>query len=292
MTKPADVFVRVALVRSELEILRQELGRQRDERGHFEVTGASPREVLFEALALFRKCDRFCFERTGEQAVLPQPPPADQVEPAHVKAVVDLALIRLEQVKARMGVEDKGTAPARDESKQPSDVLDALFRANRQLNTLLDQPFTPNDVYQLVTLSVGYATRLCSKIADPPAVVLPAFERKKRPGDVYTRLWGCLGSLRKSVTGSGLDMLEPNELPYEPDEVVPSDVYDLASVIIAELVYLHGKVPGLEPPSTTDFYEVGHKVPSHVYQLAGLLETQTAALAAAVAADAQVLVGG
>ena len=66
MTKPADVFVRVELLRSELEILRQELGRRSDDRGELKVTKASPREVLFEALALFRKADRFCFERTAD----------------------------------------------------------------------------------------------------------------------------------------------------------------------------------------------------------------------------------
>ena len=291
MTQPADVFVRVELVRSELEILRQELGRPRDERGDLKLTGAAPREVLFEALAMFRKSDRFCFERTGEQAMLPQPPPADQVEPAHVKAVVDVALTRIEQVKARLGITETGTAPARDDSKQPSDVLRALFQANRQLNGLLDQPFTPNDVYQLLTLSVGYATRLASRIPNPPAIELPGFERKKRPGDVYTRLWSCFGSLRKAITGSGLEMLELGKPPFEADAVAPSDVYDLASLLVAELVYLHGRAPDLEPPSTTDFYEVGHKVPSHVFQLAGLLENQVTALARAVEANANILVG-
>lgn len=290
MTKPADVFVRVGLFRNELEILRQELGRPRDQRKELAVTNAAPREVLFQALALFRKADRLCFERTGDQGVVPQPPAADKVEPVHVKAVVDFALDRVEQVKAQLGVTEKARAPARDDSKQPSDVINALFGANRQLNALLDQPFTPNDVYQLISLAVGYAGRLTEKLSSPPAIELPTFERRKRPGDVYARLWNIVGSLRAAVTGSGLDMVDVGKPPYEADEIIPSDVYDLASLMIAELVYLHTRA-GVEPPSTTDFYEVGHKIPSHVYQVAGLLETQVAALARAVKADSEVLVG-
>lgn len=290
MIKPADVFARVALFRGELELLRQELGRPEDKRGELKVSKAAPREVLFEALALFRKSDRFCFERTGDQGVVPQSPPADKVEPAHVKAVVDVALTRIAQVKAQLGVTEKAEAPAVDASKQPSDVLNALFVANRQLNALLDQPFTPNDVYQLVSLAVGYAARLTGKIAAAPAVELPSFERRKRPSDVYARLWSCFDSLRAAVAGSGLEIVDIGKPPYEPDEVIPSDVYDLASLVIAELVYLHSEAD-LEPPSTTDFYEVGHKIPSHVYQLAGLLEAQVTALAAAVTADAKALVG-
>lgn len=291
MTQPADVSVRVELLRAELEILRQELGRPRDTRNEIKVTGAAPREVLFEALGLFRKADRFCFERTGEQSVLPQPPPADKVEPAHVKAVVDVAINRIEQVKARLGVTEKATAPKRDDSKQPSDVLGSLFLANRAVNGLLDHPFTPNDVYQLVSLSVGYATRLASKIDKAPSSELPKFERKKRPGDVYARLWSCFASARKAITGTGFEMLELGKPPFEADDVQPSDVYDLASLLIAEVVYLHGQVDGLEPPSTTDFYEVGHKVPSHVFQLAGLLENQLNAIAKAVEGNNKVLVG-
>jgi hypothetical protein len=291
MTKPADVFVRVGLFRAELEILRQELGRPRDDRGKLAVTNAAPREVLYEALALFRKSDRLCFERTGNQGVVPQPPAADKVEPAHVKAVVDFALGRLALVKTQLGITDKAEAPARDDAKQPSDVLASLFAANRQLNGLLDQPFTPNDVYQLVSLAVGYASRLTARLDNPPPVELSELERKKRPGDVYARLWSCFSSLREAITGSGLEVLDLGKPPYEVDDVIPSDVYDLASLLISELVYLHSQVDGLEPPSTTDFYEVGHKVPAHVYQIAGLLEAQVAALAATVKADASVLVG-
>ncbi len=49
---PADVFVRVALLRSELDLIRFEMGKPRDDRPELPVSDAAPREVFFQALTL------------------------------------------------------------------------------------------------------------------------------------------------------------------------------------------------------------------------------------------------
>src|SRR5262245_46803073 len=137
--EPPDCYARMELVLGEIELIRQEMGRPRDKKPDLNVTGAEPREVYFEALAMFRKADRLCFERTGGQAQLPHPPPPGEIRPGHVKQVIDAALVRLGQVKAKLGISDKTAEPARDAKKVPSDVLNAAARANRQLNQLLEQ---------------------------------------------------------------------------------------------------------------------------------------------------------
>lgn len=287
-TTPADVFARVQLVHAELDLVRQEMGRPTDDRKPYTISGAAPREVFFEATALFRKADRFCFERTGEEGTLPYPPAVEQIQPMHVLAVVDAALDRIRQVKAQLRVTEASTAPAVDSSKQPSDVLAALLLANRQLNRLLEQPFSPSDVYQLLTLGAGYAARLAAHVgaAMPSA---PGFERRKRPGDVYGRIAASIGVLREIGGAAGLTMLDPGSTPYTVDEVLPSDCYDVSSLMISELVFLHSRVPNLPPPAAAEMYEVGHKIPSHCYQRAAHIEATLRAVAGAVQKDPKLL---
>lgn len=278
--EPPDCLVKAELFAAEMDLIRAEMGRPRDRRADLAVKGAAPREVYFEALALFRKADRFCFERTGEQAMLPLPPSPGDIQPMHVLAVIDGALTRLLTVKDRLGIKDKADAPARQDDKQPSDVLGAVARNNRQLNLLLDQPFSPSDVYQQMTLAVGYAGRLLSRLPGAKQPSLPAFERKKRPGDVYKRMWACLGTLRSIAQANGLTTLEADAPAWDVDQVMPSDCYDLASLVVSEVVYLASRAPDLPPPFPAEFYEVGHKLPAHVYQCVGLLEAQLNAIAA------------
>ena len=52
----------------------------------------------------------------------------------------------------------------------------------------------------------------------------------------------------------------------------PSDVYDIASLLVSELAHLHSLHGKLNPPRRV-FYP-GHLFPSHVYRRAGMLESQ------------------
>jgi hypothetical protein len=276
--EPKHVFARMELVHAELDLVRQEMGRAADRRTEPTITNAAPREVYFEALALFRKADRLCFERTGEQAVLPHPPSPADIQPADVRAVVDAVLERVRSVKQRIGATETASEPSPADGKTPSDVLLSIMRASRQLNVLVDQAFSPNDVYQQCSLALGYATRLAAR-AGGQAPTLPKAERRKRPADVYRRLSGCLSTLHDAMAAADLASLDFTPAAYSDDEVLPSDVYDLSSLVISELAYLYSLVPGMAPPSAADVYEFGHKLPSHVYQLAGALEAQIAAIA-------------
>jgi hypothetical protein len=284
--KPGHVLARVELLNGEIELLRQEMGRPKDERAEISVSGAAPREVYFEALAVFRKADRFSFERIGSQGVLPHPPAAAEIQPTHVRTVVDAALSCVRAVKARMNVPETVSEPSVRGDAEPSDVLGALTGVSRQLNCLLDNPFVPDDVFQQVTLALGYAAPILSKVEPSARPGLPDLERKKRPADVYRRLWDGYSTLRGVLTALDLQCAELGDVPYSDDEIEPSDVYDLASLLVSELVYLHSQVPGATPPSAAEFYEVERRLPSHVFQYAGQLRAYLDALHTAASADA------
>lgn len=288
--QPGHVLARVKLLEAEVDLLRAEMGRPKDARAELTIKGAAPREVYFEALALFRKADRFSFERIGSQGVLPHPPSPGDIQPADVRNVVDAALGCVRAVKSRMNISETSTEPAVDTSTEPSDVFRNITRVSRQLNLLLDNPFVPDDVFQQVTLALGYAAPLLARtLATPP--VLPDFERRKRPADVYRRLWDSFATLREVFAAVGLTCGELGTPPYNEDEIAPSDVYDLASLLVSELVYLHSTVPNVTPPSAAEFYEVERRLPAHVFQYAGHLRGYLDAIATAAKASPDVFRG-
>jgi hypothetical protein len=116
------------------------------------------------------------------------------------------------------------------------DIFRSIIQAHRQVDLLLDRPFAPSDAFQQVTLAVGYAAQLrprfrCTRMPEPPV-----FAGRKRPADVYHRLVACFAWVRAIMEHAGLDTLTLN---HHPEMVTPSDVVDIASLIVSELSFLH-----------------------------------------------------
>jgi len=264
--EPPDVYVDTLLVRDELGLIRLEMGRPKDTRREIGVADAAPREVFFQALTLFHKANRLSFELTRERAELPEKP-IGTIRLVHVRDVLEAVLERLRRVKGVLGSVEQSRKRARDPAKTHADVFRSIVQANRQVNLLLNEPYAPSDTFQQVTLAVGYAAQLRTQFAGTRMPETPAFERRKRPADVYHRLIECFARVRAVMQHSGLNALT---LDRHPDTVTSSDVYDIASLIVSELSFLHSHLDGvLAPP---DAYYVGRKFPSDVYQRAGLLE--------------------
>ena len=270
--EPADCFVRASHLAKEVELIRKEMGRPSETRTAVTVTGASPRECWFQALAVFRKADRLCSELAGDPvASVPYAPPIEQITPGDVLKVIEAAGRELAEVKSALSIGESVDPPARDASKVPSDVFGALATLNRQLNLLLARQFSPADVFQQVAMAVAYVTRLGAAPKDSP------FVRCKRPADCYERLQGCLDIARGLVKKSGHPVIE--RAPVAGEGALPSDVYDMATLVLGEVAFLHAVHENAPAPYPFEGNEPGRKLPSHVWQLAGVLEQQLHALA-------------
>jgi hypothetical protein len=280
--EPPDCYARAQRLAAEIELIRAEMGRPQDRRPQPAVKGAAPREVYFQALSLFRKADRLCYEITGDQlAAIPHAPPISAIEPGDVLGVLDAALRELEETKQRLGIREEAKEPKREASRTPSDVFAACLGATRQLNLLLERPFAPGDVFQQVSLAVAYAGRLLAAFPSIDTTPdLPAFKRRQRPADCFDRLAGCFTTLQKVIARSGLQVMQQApERPGDANEVVPGDVYDMASLALAEVAFLHAHQADANPPYLFEANMPGRKLPAHVHQLAGVLDTQLNALA-------------
>jgi hypothetical protein len=270
---PADVLSRVRLLHDELELVRSEMGRPINLQSELQVTQATPREVYFQALTMFRKANRLARDLTASRSTEPKTPSVDQIQPGDVWAVADAALARLLVVKRRLGITAACSEQPMPLSTTPTDVYRSIVQANRQLNLPLEAQFVPSDVFQQVTLAVHYTERLLQRFPSATArPTAPPMERGKQPSDVYRRLVRCYGLVRTIAEQSHVEMLS---LPVADEDIrrmSPSDVYDIASLLVSELAYLHALLDDAQSPDEV-FYP-GRRFPSHVFQRAGILEAQ------------------
>lgn len=269
---PPDVYARVALLRAELELIRFEMGKTKPAQSQLPVSDAAPREVYFQAFTLLLKSDRLCFEQTREHLILPETH-AGSVTPAHSFRLVTDALKMIRKVKVSLAITTHSQEPVRNIENTATSVFQSIVRANQQLNLLLDKPFAPSDVFQQVTRAINHSATLLkhvsSSIRIPPD---PAFENGKKPADVYRQLAGCFEHLEAIAEISGVEVLKLDSTGIDFGKVSPSDVYDIASLVVSELAHFVSKLPKPPPPRAT--YFPGRKFPSHVYQRAGILEAQ------------------
>jgi len=268
---PAHCHARARRLLAEVHAIREEMGRTEDAREAPAVTGALPRECYFEAIVAWRKAGRLAAELGVEVAQqVPGAPALGEVRPGHVLQLIQGALAQVEAARQRLGIPEPAPEPAIEPASHPSDVLVTLIRINRELSRALERPFTPSDVYRTVALASAYAARLGAK-AQPAA-----FERRRRPAHCYERLEACLARASTLIAARGGSVLAVRGAPAD---VLPGDVYDLANLVLGEVAYLHALTANAAPVHAFEPEPGGHRLPSHVYQLASTLEGQLASLA-------------
>ena len=84
------------------------------------------------------------------------------------------------------------------------------------------------------------------------------------------RMQRCYSLVRTLAERRGFTMLNFELSEQRAMHVTPSDVSDLASLVVEELLSLHAHYPTARVP--TQAYYPGARFPAHVYQRAGLLE--------------------
>lgn len=79
----------------------------------------------------------------------------------------------------------------------------------------------------------------------------------------------CYATVFEIITKSGLDALKleaatPEEGIRDPAQIRPSEVYDVATLLVSKLAYVHAQLEDAQPPVEVQIREL--KLPSHVYR--------------------------
>jgi hypothetical protein len=271
---PSDTFAEVSALRGEVERVRFHMGAPRVTALDLKVSKAQPHDVYFLARTLFQKSNRLLFQVTRKTA--PMPDTSREVYlPADVFKLVVAARTNVADVIDSLGIaapaSESDAAVARD--KQPSDVFLSILAVNRQLNSLLDRRFAPSDVFEEVTLAIGYGAILLGQYQDVDRIPEPPPVQPGRvPSDVFYRLLEGLEKLKILYGNEGLASLSVDATDTSSEQITPSDVSDIASLLVARLDFLH-KHKSLERRPREPYFP-GTVYPTDVYRQAGILLRQ------------------
>ena len=164
------------------------------------------------------------------------------------------------------------------------DVFNATIAAGTEIDHLLELRTSSSDVFQLVTSAVHIAAALHTTIPGGPNLPdEPPFEPNKMLSDNLGRLQDCFELVRPVGDSRGVYSLDLEFTKQIENRVSRSDVSDMASLVLEQLVGLHRRFPDASAPRQAHY--PGRRFPSHVYQRLGLLELILQDLADAFTAD-------
>jgi len=252
------------------------------------VTNVHSHEAYFQALTLFHKADRLALELTGSTGIPPEPISLSALAPLHIWKTVNATYLRILAIKEELGLKDIVSERPENSSTSLTETGRAIVQANRQLNLLQERHFSPSDVSQQVLLASQYAKRLLARFPQSrfPSETAP-LERGKQPADVFLRLVEGYATLEKIAQQSNVPVLHLDLAAAQKTgrsrQLEPSDVYDMATLLVSDLAYLHAQLKSNDSPKPIPY--PGRTFPSHVYQQATVLLHQLKALEQLVATD-------
>lgn len=268
--QPSHVLQKVEILRSELDLIRLAVGKSEKVSADLYVVNASPREVYFIAEALYQKSNQLAYEVTSSYIKMPKIS-TDNLNPKEVLALVDASLERIILVKKSLKINKPIELVKINQKATPADVFNAILKTNEELNTLLYKTTAPSEVYQQVTLAVNYTANILKGLKISPQIPMESpFIENKKPKDVFNRLIECITLLQSIATAEDVKMLEI-KLTEKQNKIMPSDVFDLAKIIVSEVRYLDKKINNI---NKIESYYPGYKTPSQVYQRASILLKQ------------------
>jgi len=265
--RPADCFAHAQRLLAEVQAIRIEMGRSEDVRAPLELSDAKPRECYFAAIATWHKVSRLAAEVGASPAGLIRTVPSlREIRPGHVLGHIEAIQRQVDAIKKRLHIAETSDVPAIEASRQPSDVLVVLMQINRQISRALERPFTPSDVFARLEQACAYVGGTAGDVA---------FERRRTPRHCYERLMACHVAAAKRLAKHGETSVAMRVVPAE---VVPGDVYDLATLVLGDAALLHSLTSNAPQVYAFETNAEGYWLPGHVDQLARTLEAQLAAV--------------
>lgn len=269
---PADVLARAKLLHADLKLIQKAMGKSDKIEPTIRIQNASPREVYYEAQSLFNKANQLAYEVTNRLEAIPETPERN-LSPRDVLRLVNQAYQRVLLVKNRLGIKNSPKEINEPISTTPSQVFNMILKSNQLLNTLLYKKFTPSDVYSEITLAINYVQAILTNFpSEDKKIIEPQFIPNKSPSNVYQNLLEIVGVLHQISVKLGIKMLNINYNESQLSIMQPGEVYDLAKIVVAEVVYFNSVI-GSKAPHFEAYY-AGYKTPSDVFQRTELLKEQ------------------
>lgn len=260
---PSDVFAIASLTLRKLRHYKRLRGIHTRANQPPAVTGLRPRHVYQKTLECLKKVGELR-RQAGFAASATPYFPMRVITPNDVFALASQLDRALGLIYATIDMPQDMLTAQDAGSKTSSEVFRVMWQISYELDAILgSQGQTPNDVYRMASYAVAHIQRLQHKLGYQSHAVQPARIPDLKPVDVIEQARTLLATIsqlkkRAGIFGSGLPVARHDAI------VTPNDVFNLVSVIIAELidVEIHlGISNQLALPAVTH-----DKTPSDVYQ--------------------------
>ncbi len=269
--QPKDVYARSLWLEKEIKLVDVDNNLTSSNTiPAYRVTKAKPYEVNFIAKSVLNKAQRLCFTYTKSLGGHTPKSRLFHDKPVNVFRLLNQSMISIQfvkqanEIKTRLNEEIVADAT-------PSDVYNKLLVNSRMISNLNTNKIKPSDVLAIVDEAYGVAVALKQDILKSnyklnTGVVNEVQYSDKSPQDVFYNLI----SLFDLITKYASDNLSKELLRLEPinvdREIEPSDVIDLASLVLAELTFLANSNSILLRGNSNFLYESDREVtPSTVY---------------------------
>lgn len=272
---PAQVHQHVGALAADVEQIRLVIGKRLPRSRDFRLEEVEPRQVFFQSQTLFRKCNQLAQELAGvSRQAAPYPPDERATTLNDVQEVITLARGQLKYVRDTLGIEE-APLPRFERRRTSSDVMRDIIEAGYVLNRLIEQTRDWSQIYDRVYQTITYMGGVLPEAARYPA--METFECCKVPQDVYARLALTMEAARPAAEKVDLALIRIILNKQAEGGASTETVYDLTTTLVTDFGELSLRLEG-EDIAGPDYERPAKIYPSHVFQLAGVLERQVAAL--------------
>jgi hypothetical protein len=272
----SGLYLEAAKLTNNIKMLNQYMGGEQARSSGTNFSDVSVREVYFQALRLQSKVNQLSIEiigRGNQTGVSSLKEIGIDHSSAELLQIITQTNKQLEQVAKHLDI--KLSERESSASGSLSSLFEQLLLDNNTVNALLERKTLPEDVYQIVSLSIHYAGEILAAMPQAEIKLFAAeYQANKRPADVNQQQIKLIKQLKQISSIVGLKMLTIGEAKQHGAPVVisPNYVQEKAYIVLAELSYL-SRYLHVPTDHLRSFYP-GKKFPSDVYQRNTLLLKQ------------------
>ncbi len=241
--QPRDVYARAVWLNEEITLLDVDNKLTiKNTVPAYKVTNAQPYEVNFIAKSVLNKAQRLSFSYTKKLGGHTPKSKLFHDQPINVFRLLNQSMISIQFVKQANEIETL----CKEEivtNATPSDVYNMLLENARMLSNLNTNKIKPSDVLEVIDEAFDLAIEIKQNSLKGGTYINTEIINKaqytdKTPRDVFYNLVSLYGLLTEYARDEFTKEILQIEIVEIDREIEPSDVIDLANLILAELTYL------------------------------------------------------
>jgi len=280
-TTPSKVYDKIMYLHDETHLIKE----------HFGIEG-EPKFINIKSHLLLRHVWQRTYELFVKMNILRQKYNLPIIEPVNMEPTLNMdasfiyeQILRLLQevriLKLHLGVSrEVETIAQKYVNKSPTDLYNILNKISRDFDIINAQEVTPSYVFgELIRIYEDFQA-IFNRLKLDDETTPPSKNTQATPMESYRIALELLNVLSKIENNLGLKSID--FYAFRREEVVPSDVFEITQIILAELQVIKAKI-GLTHTITRGAKQYRDKTPTDASQMLGwllkksqkLLHTQT-----------------